>query len=765
MSHNLDQNSDTPLAATVSLDVTDQQNLAINYPWNHDEVLRITAGPGAGKTLTLAARAAHMIDLGVEPSEILMLLMANRSVDALRNTLARLVGPETAAAVDIATFHSFCASLLDQNLEAKRTLLDEMAWKALATLFLRPGLLLNGIKLRGKVSPTALNKALRAVTECGENVAAVAAQLGINAEYLSELAAAIEKAGLVRYNDLVVEALSMVGALVGAPIARLLALRAVFVDEFQDMHPLLLRVVRAVAEYGADRHQAGGGLRHVTIAGDPRQSIYEFLGAAPDAMARVGETLQRHCVRDVHLAESFRCTQAILDAALAVCPAPTLSTGAPPPPILSNRSAAHSFLPVVMLLASRGAELYAMAAEIARILCVTGGLLRPSDIAVLCRTNADADEAQRVLDSQFGLKLVKISSANVWVRSNLRVYRDIASVVTGESDAPFSILQILQIMLPSLPSRRRIVQVFNLALGRVSDGNATFLEDYLYEQLETVSQGKPSDLQKIYRSAQGELQTIANFINLVQLEREIFLSAGSNYSPQQLLEMCARMAQLPQIHAHVFDTSVSPDAGRSFDASVHHSHDLYLRTDRSESFLKFYLKSFDAEIDTQRIDKVQVSTIHAAKGLEFPVVFVPGVGHHHTLWNLTGKRPDHVLYVAMTRARDLLYVGSILLEARAAVASQRFQMLGSDMMIRKSVRNLEPHTTASASNSGPSAIHTFVLQLAQNLGRLVPPESKIASGVNYWSNLTAARGPHLRRYCTMRCAKPIAQLFRILPFV
>lgn len=151
----------------TTVDVSESQYKVIKHPLNMDEIVTVKAGPGSGKTFTLMARIACLIGEGeVQPHEILVLSMANRSVNALQNSLERLVGCEVASQVEISTFHSFCGSVVDQYAlmldpgMLKRRLLDQESWRRLAEFFLQKTVRLNGHSVGATFSPARFDKLL-----------------------------------------------------------------------------------------------------------------------------------------------------------------------------------------------------------------------------------------------------------------------------------------------------------------------------------------------------------------------------------------------------------------------------------------------------------------------------------------------------------------------------------------------------------------------------------------------------------------------------
>lgn len=729
----------------VSIRVSDSQYDAITYPARADEVVRIVAAPGSGKTFTLTARIAHMVQNGTDPAEILVLCMANRSVEAVKKALTAIIGKDEAQRVSISTFHSFSAMVLEQDggvaAGARRRVFDNRCWRNFVRTFLARLAQLGLHRVEGKVSAGQLERILAGVARGEFSVAEAAERHKISAAYVEALLLYLEAQGVLRYDDLLLECARLLEGKM--PFPRLLTCTKVFVDEFQDIHPLLMRIIAAVVKYPTEGQD--DVFKHLTVAGDPRQCIYDFLGAQRDNMEKLVQHVPRP-VADKPLCELFRCTQQILDVAAlidfgnaaedkasAIVPsaqessqketevqsmeasekfpankivhvkveADVQTVAATPNTAATNsgRSPGLSHLdkPALALLSNRESgprpvllparnELDHVCKEIVRLLCCLA-LLQPRDMAILARTNAEATRATAALTA-LGIPAVKVAPGNAWVDSNMHVYRDVLSVICGGSDAGLSLLNVMALLDPHRGARARAARTLTKSFEQPYGDQPDALEIFLHAELVDMEKGNTSGLlARIYRTCPDLLENIAAFLNQVQIERETVRALHSQdplaYTPLQLVQCLARMARLAGIHDYVFaaesgstrpkvgggSTTSGADLLTSFNNSVHHSFDMYSGSAEAQTmpFIDYFLQTYDNEVPPPNTNLVRVSTIHSAKGLEFPVVFVLALGAR-TSWEkilapesfLADYASRHLLFVALTRARTLLYVGSAL---------------------------------------------------------------------------------------------------------
>ncbi|KAM9912879.1 hypothetical protein OXX69_002144 [Metschnikowia pulcherrima] len=745
----------------IELHVAESQYSAIMHPAKMNQVFRIRAGPGSGKTFTLVARVAQLMTDGILPEEILVLSMANRSVESIRDMLTKLIGTEKAAKVEISTFHSFCAGLLEQygfimdTKTQKQNIFDETTWRTMLSFFSGKSVKFGEHTIEGSITPLRLGKAITNIMLGYTTVEATAAEHNINPNYLSRLVLHLKSSGLIRYDELIADATRLMrfsAARIGEndtsraeyEMPRLANYKAVFVDEFQDVYPALSKIVENIVEYPTSG--LAGQCKHLTITGDPHQSIYEFLGTSEQDMFLFHEKVPGMEVVDHQLSESFRCTQPILDAAIDV------ALKDPYLKLHASRSEAYPQKPVLIQSRSVVEEYQLVADEIVRLLCCSGGLIRMEDIAILTKTNDAAIGIQSVLKSRYGLPSFKLSSGNQWVTSRLHILKHVLSVVAGDSGASVSLMSILLTLDSDFGGRKRVSKLFNESVNKGESSDSLFLENYLFEELSQVSNPK-STLSKSYKKHPAVLNRMAAFLNQVQHERSVLADMHTNdpltYDPAALVGCLQRMAKLDGIaqflglESNETSKSTPLELLESFNDSIHHAYSKYhARPElRSMSFLDYFLQTYDSEVSNPIGNSIKVSTIHSAKGLEFPIVFILGQTVYTASWDkvlqeenaskiteigndvsVFGQetnvevfaekslaRPkeeivhengpvqapnstSRLLYVALTRARNLVYVGCrIPYENMSAMTKARFSaaspVLGQSTSQRNAARS------------------------------------------------------------------------------
>ena len=318
-------------------------------------VTAVTAGPGTGKTRTLVARIAWLVeDRGVRPGEITAVTFTNQAAAEMRARLEqRLGGKRAVAAMTIGTFHAICLKLLGDV-----RLISPGEALTIAEQVLRE----SGRKGGGKTLLQSVSRVKNGVSP---------EDTGLDAELYDAYQARLRDLGALDFDDLLTEGLKR-------DVTGLRCFRHVLVDEFQDINDIQYRLVRSWSRSG-----------ELFVIGDPDQSIYGFRGADAGCFSALGAE------RTVRLTENYRSTPEILAAALPVAEA---IDGAP------RRMETHSpHGAEVRLLTDEGdrAEAIFVAKEIARMVGGIGmleaqalgaarGARSFGDIAVLYRTRRQA---------------------------------------------------------------------------------------------------------------------------------------------------------------------------------------------------------------------------------------------------------------------------------------------------------------------------------------------------------------------------------------
>lgn len=658
---------------------SESQWAIINYGADFNELLAVKAGPGSGKTLTIARRIGRLLEDGMKPEDILVLSMTNRAVSSLKNQLADLIDNDQIDNLHMSTFHSFCGSLID-NYGAlidpnysKKTLIDDQSWRNFSDIFLAKSISLHGTNVKGRLTPPKLEKLLHGIKTGEFSIENAASEFKVSLDYIRELMNYLESHGMIRYLDLITDALQMMETTSKMPdknswIPQVARYKAVFVDEFQDMHYLLLKIVKAVINYPTyDRKP--NEIKHLTISGDPNQCIYGFLGSLPGLMDNLNQEFPGMIISQLSIKESFRLTPEILKVATEVA-------------LKSNNLKVEDFVystklptykPIIYSKDSSSQEYSFIVQEIARLIFELEGLLKPCDFIVLSRTNQEVDDICTYLES-CGFKSNVFSLTNPWIKSKVHVFLDILNVINQGPGSDFSLLCVIKQLDPQKGSRFRLSKLFTASenWGLSMEGKSPMLESYI------VNRG--NELNNIYKSHQEALNSILLFLENIKLERE---SLALNLDPRLIMESLYRIIKKTQIMSYLNRSETKrSEIGLSqqikehklqleeklnqFFSSLMSSYDRFNETE-SQSFLDYFLSTYNEDNPILETNLVNISTVHTAKGLEFPVVFISGckasfgsTPYWSTIFSEVpaDEEKSRLFYVAVTRASHLLYVGT-----------------------------------------------------------------------------------------------------------
>ena len=331
-----------------------------------EPAVAVVAGPGTGKTKTLVARIAYLVEQrGVKPDEITAVTFTNQAAAEMRERLEqRLGGKRAVRGMTIGTFHAICLHLLgDVRLIAQSEAMT-----------------IAGDVLRDAGAKGNARGLLQAVSRVKNG--ASPAEAGLDESLYQDYCARLKAFGALDFDDLLTEALRL-------DTAGRKQVRYLLVDEFQDVGDTQYDLVRAWSAQGS-----------LFVIGDPDQSIYGFRGASGRCFARLGEDVPG--LRTIRLVENYRSTPAVLEAALPVIAhnggeARVLHANRPDGPRVRLVQAADNF-----------AEAVFVAKEVGRI---AGGVdmleaqalgqertVRPfSELAVLARTHRQLELIEKCL--------------------------------------------------------------------------------------------------------------------------------------------------------------------------------------------------------------------------------------------------------------------------------------------------------------------------------------------------------------------------------
>lgn len=470
--------------------------------------------------------------------------------------------------------------------------------------------------------------------------------------------AALADSNLLDYDDLLLRC----GDLLREHPECVSNVQAVLVDEFQDTNIIQYELMNLFAAQN----------QRITIVGDPDQSIYGFRSAEIQNLRRMQRRYPHHSV--VNLEANYRSSASILNSAQKVIEQDKERHE-------KSLQATHTSgtLPVLRKLPSSNAEALWMVLEIKRCAAMTGGLLRMSDIAVLLRSASLSTRIETAF-GRAGIPYKMVGGRKFFDRTEVKTLVNYLRVVshTGHTDALLAIINV--------PPRRIGEETIKQLTGGAEKAQVplwTFIKD--------VIQGRRSTEKKLQKAAE---QGLCALMRLIEASKQKLQDCPDASAPYVLLQHITeslsfqeylirtypldedgRWANVKELMGQANEIAASTgDPGQEEDLPEIEGVEQQQTHPGEEALSKFLANvALATEATTQdgkdgepAPETVTISTIHAAKGLEWPVVFIPAVYNgsipHSRAEVLDEER--RLLYVAMTRAQALLYLSLPLRQPR-----------------------------------------------------------------------------------------------------
>jgi DNA helicase-2/ATP-dependent DNA helicase PcrA len=591
-----------------------------------DGPLLVLAGAGSGKTRVIAHRVAWLLQRGLDPHAILAVTFTNKAAAEMRERVAHLAG-HAGTEVRVSTFHAFGLWLLSEEhaaagLPRRFAVADAGDQQALVKRCMRE------VKVDDRAfdprrvlwqisrAKNALKKRIVPGPEGqGDDYDLVAA------EVFPRYQQALRAQRAVDFDDLIarpVELLKNDEALRRKYQARFSHL---LVDEYQDTNACQLELLKLLA----------GKRRNICAVGDDDQAIYGWRGAEVKNILR----FQRHFpgAVEVRLEQNYRSSGHILACANGVIAG---NTARKPKRLWTEAGAGE---PVrVVACESEEEEARFVAGEISRL----RGEGRPwSDFAVLYRLNAQSRPVEEALRETQMPHQVHGGSA-FFDRSEVRDLLAYLKVVATPDD------------------EASLARIVNLPPRGIGDATVEKVHDH------AVAHGLPllealRQADRVEGLARGAPERIAGFVALIDRTRAAF-GAGD------LLAAARRLVEELDLYAYARASVASLDAGqRKVDGidgilrSLEWFEERKARGSLAAWLQRLALDSREEE-DPAAAQGISLLTLHAAKGLEYPVVFLigaeedllPSAGIQGEARDLDEER--RLCYVGITRARELLYL-------------------------------------------------------------------------------------------------------------
>ncbi len=578
--------------------------------------LLIVAGAGSGKTRVLTHRIAHLINNeGISPFEILAITFTNKAADEMRTRVAELVGP-VAAKMWVSTFHSACVRILRRDagrlgFPSSFTIYDSADAQRLTSYVIRD----LGLDAK-KFVPRAIHASISAAKNDGQSPTSYseAAQTIFErkiADVFVEYQARLLKAGAMDFDDLLVNTVELFRRNPDVLESYQRRFRHVLVDEYQDTNRVQNELVLTLA--------APSG--NVCVVGDGDQSIYRFRGADMRNILEFENAFPDVTV--VLLEQNYRSTQTILDAANAVI---TNNLSRRPKELWTEAGAGES---IIRYHADDEADEAHWIAQ--QIMHLHDSGHSWGDCAIFYRTNAQSRVIEEYL-MRVGIPYKVVGGTRFYDRREVKDALAYVKVTVNPADE-VAVKRVLNV-----PKRG----VGESSVGRLDvyarSHGLTFI-DALREAAAAGVTGRA-------------LKGIEEFLKLVD-DLEHFVSDGPAPLIEAAMQRSGYVAELEAEHSiesegRIENLAELVGAARDF-ASVDE-----------------FLEQISLVADTDDLDgdesAIVLMTLHAAKGLEFPVVFLIGLEdgvfpHLRSIGDPDELEEERRLaYVGITRARERLHL-------------------------------------------------------------------------------------------------------------
>ena len=589
--------------------------------------LLILAGAGSGKTKVLTVRIAHLLAQGVNPYEILAITFTNKAAKEMKSRVEGLVG-DVANRIWLSTFHSFCAKFLRFELDnflgynSNFTIYDTSDSQAVIKAALK------ALNLDDKYYPVG---AMIGAISDAKNKLLFASDFRKQARdfYQQKVADVYEyyerelrKNNALDFDDLLLVAVKLLQSNEAVLDKYSKRFRYVMIDEYQDTNHAQYLLAKLLASYW----------KNIAVVGDADQSIYAWRGADIQNILDF-EKDYPNCT-SIKLEQNYRSTKIILDAANAVI---ENNEGRPKKNLWTDKTEGAKIQHFTAQ--SEHEEAAFIGDTIAKKHDIHG--VPYGDMAILYRTNAQSRVLEEALIKR-ALPYTMVGGTKFYDRKEIKDVLAYLRVLYN----PFDDLSLLRII--NVP-KRSIGATTVAKLQDYARANGTSLFMTL-TQLHLVDSIKGKTKEKL------EEFGILIFTLVAEMEDRTVLDIL-----ESILDRTGYLAQLeestdPQDQARAENIGELLSVAKDFQDTN--------PTGTVEDFLEQVALVNDVDSFEQEESKVTLMTLHAAKGLEFPIVFLGGLEeglfpHSRTLMNPEEIEEERRLaYVGITRAEKELYISN-----------------------------------------------------------------------------------------------------------
>ncbi|KAI0477825.1 UvrD-helicase-domain-containing protein [Xylariaceae sp. FL0804] len=671
----------------------------------------ILAGPGSGKTHTLTSRVVWLIEhLGIRPCDVIVATFTVKASNEMKSRIGKALGDGREKKIVLGTFHSIARRYLAAygqriGLDPKFGIADDSDSRGAITRICK--------RLQAPIEPAVarawISKRKARGTSDERRVKAKNGQ-DIESQTLEqcyqEYQSHLERSNLLDYDDLLVRCVELL-----RKFPRCVSnIQTVLIDEYQDTNGVQYDLMKLFAQ----------AHRRITIVGDPDQSIYGWRSAEIKNLHRLLRDFPG--TDEISLEENYRSSSSILHTSLKVIQQDQDRYKKALLPVHEKGTR-----PVLRKLKTSQDEADWIISEIKRIKLLSGNMVDCDDFAILLRSASVSRRIEAALGRE-GIPYRMVGGFKFYDREEIKILLDYLRIIhqLDNNDALARVMNVPKrgigdVTIKSLleEAERGSMSLWTL-LDKHCKGDRN-AKTNIRKQTEQKISGellRPiTDLRDRLRTADGSPTNIVDVIQqLVQkLHLEDYLQAkyGPEYEPrwanvQEFVNLAEEFAHQAQLDEEALPTVDGAQQVASDDVLARFLANVSLASDKQ------------TEDNGEGKPLVTVSTIHAAKGLEWPVVFIPavykGMIPHRRSDDLDEER--RLLYVAMTRAKALLYLSAPSLAEQGASG-------GGGVELSPFVEDL----ASAFLCRGPSLDRPVMAGVAKILGRTLPPDDVIYRGM------------------------------------
>ena len=589
--------------------------------------LLILAGAGSGKTKVLTVRIAHLLAQGVNPYEILAITFTNKAAKEMKSRVEGLVG-DVANRIWLSTFHSFCAKFLRFELDnflgynSNFTIYDTSDSQAVIKAALK------ALNLDDKYYPVG---AMIAAISDAKNKLLFASDFRKQARdfYQQKVADVYEyyerelrKNNALDFDDLLLVAVKLLQSNEAVLDKYSKRFRYVMIDEYQDTNHAQYLLAKLLASHW----------KNIAVVGDADQSIYAWRGADIQNILDF-EKDYPNCT-SIKLEQNYRSTKIILDAANAVI---ENNEGRPKKNLWTDKTEGAKIQHFTAQ--SEHEEAAFIGDTIAKKHDIHG--VPYGDMAILYRTNAQSRVLEEALIKR-ALPYIMVGGTKFYDRKEIKDVLAYLRVLYN----PFDDLSLLRII--NVPKRTigatTVAKLQDYARANGTSLFMTLTQLHLVDSIKGKTKEKLEEFGILIFTLVAEMEdrTVLDILESI-LDRTGYLAQLEESTDPQDQARAENIGEILSVAKDFQDTNPSGTV---------------------EDFLEQVALVNDVDSFEQEESKVTLMTLHAAKGLEFPIVFLGGLEeglfpHSRTLMNPEEIEEERRLaYVGITRAEKELYISN-----------------------------------------------------------------------------------------------------------